>query len=70
MFQILNSCIIEKNKYYVFFNVLKVKRIHCVCHSMNMMKMLNYQFIIQLPKVFNFVNFLKFPQFLNIESLS
>jgi len=43
----------EKDKYYVFFNVVKFK-IHRVCHStnMNMIKMLNYQFIIQLPKVF------------------
>ena len=45
---ISNSCITGKDKYYVIFNVLKFKeyRIHCVCHSMNMMKMLNYQFII------------------------
>jgi len=41
----------DKDKYYVFFNVLKI---HLLCQStsMNMMKMLNYQFIIQLLKVF------------------
>jgi len=30
----------------------KISSINCVCHSMNMMKMLNYQFIIQFVKVF------------------
>jgi len=44
----------EKDKYYVFFNVLKFEEyiMYVQSTNMNMMKMLNYQYIIQLPKVF------------------
>jgi len=42
-----------KDKYYVFFNVLKFEE-YIVYEStnMNMMKILDYQFIIQLPRIF------------------
>jgi len=49
---ISKSCIIRKDKYYVFFNVLKFKEYIVYVMNMNMIKMLNYQFIIQLLKVF------------------
>jgi len=38
-----NSCLTGKDKYYVFFNVLEFKE---YIVYMNMVKMLNYQFII------------------------
>jgi len=53
-FQILVACVSE---------CAKILRIHRACQSMNMvtMKMLDYQFIIQLPKISAyFVIFLKF----------
>jgi len=49
---ILNSCMTEKDKYYVLFNVLKFEEDILYVKIRIFMKMLNYQFIIKLPKIF------------------
>jgi len=61
-----------KRQVLFIFHYAKIWRIYRVCQNTNMkmMKMLNYQFIIPLPKVFNYVvNLLKYPNLLNIDIL-